>query len=99
MRKELQTDKNGKPVGWDEITTKRVRFDGFIDLKFSKVKAWNDYVDKYKPSRPKGRAHCEFCGVKWKTRPDDEWTALVQTTKGNKVLCMKCADRFKLEDK
>lgn len=85
--------------GWDEVTTVCVRFHGFIQKEFTQVKKWNEYVDKYKPSKPKGRAHCECCGVNWKDRPDDEWTAIAQTTKGNKILCMECFDFFELEDR
>lgn len=97
MKKVRVTNEDGQVIGWDEITTKCVRFDGFVQKKFQKVKSWNDYVKKYKVSKPKGRGHCEFCGVKWPTKPDDEWTAIVQTTKGNKIICKECFEDFNLK--
>jgi len=82
--------------GWDEVTTKCVRFDGFVDREFMKVHQWTE--SKLKFERDNGRRSCCFCGVRWENCDPDDWTGIVQTTKGNKILCQYCLDDFNLEN-
>lgn len=82
--------------GWDEVKTKCIRFDGFVKREFMKVKNWTSSSGIYK--RDNGRKSCCFCGVRWENCDPDDWTGIVQTTKGNKILCTPCLDEFGLTD-
>lgn len=94
--KKLAMKKVKQDNGWDEIQTRKVRFAGFAKRDFATAGSWVDYCQKYNPKRDKGRKSCQFCGVKWEDKDYEEYTALVQTTKGNKVLCHDCFDGFGL---
>lgn len=83
--------------GWDEIRTKRVRFDGFVNREFLQVKQWTNTTINFK--RDNGRRSCCFCKVKWEDCDPEDWTGIVQTTHGNKILCQNCLDNFELEDR
>lgn len=82
-----------KENGWDEVVTTRVRFDGFSSKYFLQCKTWWDT-----PRRKRGAVRCQYCGKKWDDCEEDYWTSLVQTTDGNKVLCVDCFDDFGLEN-
>lgn len=82
-----------KENGWDEVTTKCIRFDGFKSKYFLQCKTWKDG-----PRKKGGADHCQYCSKKWEECEDDYWTSLVQTTKGNRVLCIDCFDDFGLEN-
>ena len=81
-----------KENGWDEITTKRIRFTGFMSKYFMPCISWKNHNGK----RKRGMIHCQYCGKKWDDCDDYYWTSLVQTSKGNKVLCVDCFDGFSL---
>lgn len=83
--------------GWDEVRTKKVRFDGFIDRKFMQVKQWTN--TKIQMKADNGRRSCCFCRKRWENCDPEDWTGIVQTTDGNKVLCQECLDNFELENR
>ena len=73
--------------GWDEVTTKKIRFERWAKKKFIKVEQWLDAPKK----------SCDFCKTPWTLKDKEEWTGLVATNKNNKVLCMDCWDYLEMD--
>jgi len=81
--------------GWDEVKTTCVRFNGFAKRDF--FDNVQDLIDSNERLSRKRGLRCQFCHTNWKDIEDkSQPVALVQTTKGNKLLCSECFDNFNL---
>jgi len=81
--------------GWDEVTTVKVRYDGFIRY-WRKVEWLVDFLKRYPNMNTHGRKGCQCCHKTWDKFSADTDTYFITTTKGNKIICRGCAESMEL---
>jgi hypothetical protein len=87
-------DKKYTPNGWIEIVTKGI----IVTLKdctpINTAGGWVDFCKRHPNMNKGGRNHCERCDTVWREVDPEDKTYLVQTSKGNRILCEECFDQI-----